>query len=86
MLNQFQIRIVFHYIFKVYFYSDTVYLILVSLFSLTNGYLGSICMTFGPKMMTNPHEQGQAASLLVFFLVFGLAIGSAISPLTVKLL
>jgi hypothetical protein len=43
-------------------------------------------MTFGPKMMTNPHEQGQAASLLVFFLVFGLAIGSAISPLTVKLL
>jgi hypothetical protein len=37
----------------------------MALFSLSNGYLGSIVMTFGPKMMTNPHEQGQAASLLV---------------------
>ena len=50
---------------KVYIESDTAYLILMALFSLSNGYLGSIVMTFGPKMMTNPHEQGQAASLLV---------------------
>ena len=52
-------------LFQVYFESDTAYLILMALFSLSNGYLGSIVMTFGPKMMTNPHEQGQAASLLV---------------------
>ena len=71
---------------KVVFYSDTAYLLFMALFSLTNGYLGNAVMSFGPKMMTNPQEQGQAASILVFFLVFGLAIGSAISTFSVKLL
>ena len=72
--------------FKVYFESDTAYIILMALFSLSNGFLGNVVMTFGPKMLTNPRDQGQAASLLVFFLVFGLAIGSGVSPLSVKLL
>ena len=56
------------------------------LFSVTNGYIGSICMIFAPKMLSDPMEQGRAASIEVFFLVFGLAIGAAISPLCVKLL
>jgi hypothetical protein len=75
-----------NYFSKVIFESDTAYLIFMAIFSLTNGYLGNTVMTFGPKVMTTPQEQGQAASMLLFFLVFGLAIGSALSPFCVKLL
>ena len=58
----------------------------MALFSISSGYIGSIVMMYGPKMMTSGEDQGRAASLLVFFLVFGLSIGSAISTLVVALL
>merc|ERR1712141_894314 len=70
----------------VYFKSDAVYLVAMALFSISSGYIGSIVMMYGPKMMTSGEDQGRAASLLVFFLVFGLSIGSAISTLVVALL
>jgi hypothetical protein len=51
---------------KVLFESDTAYLILMALFSLTNGYLGNVCMTFGPKMLTTGAEQGQVTDHFQF--------------------
>ena len=69
-----------------YFESDTVYLILVSIFSLTTGYINNIVMMFGPKMLTSKEDQGRAASILVFYLVSGLAVGSALSSYIVGLL
>jgi len=71
---------------KVYFKSDTAFLIINILFSLTNGYIANICMMSAPKMVHDPNQQGVAASYLVFSLVGGLLGGSAISRLWVKLL
>ena len=41
---------------------------------------------FGPKMLTSKEDQGRAASILVFYLVSGLAVGSALSSYIVGLL
>ena len=71
---------------KVYFKSDTAFLIINILFSLTNGYIANICMMSAPKMVHDPNQQGVAASYLVFSLVGGLLGGSAFSRLWVKLL
>jgi len=70
----------------VHFHSDAVYLILMVLFSVSSGYIGSIVLMYGPKMMNSSEEQGRAASLLVFFLVLGLCLGSATSYGAVTLL
>ena len=43
-------------------------------------------MMFGPKMLTSKEDQGRAASILVFYLVSGLAVGSALSSYIVGLL
>ena len=72
--------------FQVHFHSDAVYLILMVLFSVSSGYIGSIVLMYGPKMMNSSEEQGRAASLLVFFLVLGLCLGSATSYGAVTLL
>lgn len=71
---------------QVHFYSDTAYLVLMVLFSISNGYIGSICMMFAPKMLSTGPEQGQAASLMVSCLVLGLAVGAALSGFCVQLL
>ena len=70
----------------VHIYSDAAYLVFMAIFSLTNGYIGSIAMMFGPKMMGNGQDQGRAAALLVSFLVSGLAVGAAMSGYIVALL
>lgn len=67
------------HITKVYFESDAVFMILIALLSISNGYIGNIVMMFGPKMLDHPEDQGRAASILVFFLVFGLTVGALLS-------
>ena len=74
------------FFFQVYIESDVVYLLLMVLFSVTNGYISSIVMMYGPKMLENRMNQGKAASVLVSFLVLGLAVGAAFSGILVKLL
>lgn len=71
---------------QVYIPSDTAYLIFMVIFSISNGYIGSIAMMYGPKMLQNGVDQGRAASFLVSFLVLGLAVGAAMSGLIVQLL
>jgi len=70
----------------VYFKSDTAFIVLMVLFSVSNGYIQSICLMFGPKVLTNPIEQSRAASILVFYLVFGLTIGALLSAPLLSLL
>ena len=43
-------------------------------------------MMYGPKMLQNGEDQGRAASLMVSFLVLGLAVGAFTSQLLVALL
>ena len=66
--------------------SDTAYLVFMVIFAISNGYIGGIALMFGPKVLENGVDQGRAASLLVSFLVLGLAVGASMSGLFVKLL
>ena len=63
-----------------------VYLAFMALFAISNGYIGSITLMFGPKMLQNSQDQSQAASILVLFLVLGLAVGAALSDFILRLL
>ena len=68
------------------FYSDTAFLLFNLFFSVSNGYIGSVGMMYGPKMLQSSEDQGRAASVLVFFLVSGLTLGAFASQLLVALL
>ena len=73
-------RIVFIPLFMYckYFESDTAYIVIMLLFSLSNGYISNICMMSGPKI-SHPDDQMTAASLMVAFLGLGLGSGAALS-------
>ena len=69
-----------------FFYSDWAYIGLMALFSVSSGYIGTIIMMFAPKLLPEGQAQATAASILVSFLVLGLAVGSLLSSLSVMLL
>merc|ERR1719270_899646 len=66
------------------FESDTAYIVIMLLFSLSNGYLSNICMMSGPQVC-HPDDQMTAASLMVACLGIGLATGAALSNLFVAI-
>ena len=59
---------------------------MVASLSISHGYITNIVMMLGPKMMEHPEEQSRAASILVFFVVLGLTIGSLLSAPLLQLL
>jgi len=69
----------------VLFESDAVYIIIMLLFSVSNGYIGSICMISGPQMVRSEEAQ-TAASLMVALLGLGLGSGAFLSNFFVKLI
>lgn len=48
------------------------------LFSVTNGYIASLCMMFGPSMVS-PKDSMLAGTIMVFCLTFGLLCGASTS-------
>jgi len=70
---------------SVQFESDVAYIIIMALFSISNGYVGSICMISGPQVVRSEEAQ-TAASLMVALLGLGLGIGSFLSNFFVKLI
>ncbi|NXR10789.1 S29A1 protein, partial [Semnornis frantzii] len=62
----------------VLFSHDAWYIIFMIIFSISNGYLASLCMCFGPKKVL-AHEAETAGAVMTFFLALGLALGAAIS-------
>ncbi|NXL55694.1 S29A1 protein, partial [Chordeiles acutipennis] len=62
----------------VVFSHDAWYIIFMIFFSISNGYLASLCMCFGPKKVL-AHEAETAGAIMTFFLSLGLALGAAIS-------
>ncbi|NXD26959.1 S29A1 protein, partial [Spelaeornis formosus] len=60
------------------FSHDAWYIIFMIFFSISNGYLASLCMCFGPKKVL-AHEAETAGAVMAFFLSLGLALGAAIS-------
>jgi len=57
---------------------EVIPMIIVALFGVTNGYLGATLMMNGPTKV-NPQEKEVAGNIMAFFLVSGLALGSALS-------
>ncbi|XP_015272401.1 PREDICTED: equilibrative nucleoside transporter 1 [Gekko japonicus] len=62
----------------VVFAHDAWYIIFMIFFSISNGYLASLCMCFGPKKVL-PHEAETAGAIMAFFLSLGLALGAVSS-------
>uniref|UniRef100_H3AAF7 Solute carrier family 29 member 3 n=1 Tax=Latimeria chalumnae TaxID=7897 RepID=H3AAF7_LATCH len=71
---------------KVVFFNQDLYpVIFTILLGLSNGYLGTLPMIYGPKVV--PKELSEAAGVgMSFFLMSGLAMGSAFSVLLVHLI
>jgi len=70
---------------SVAFESDVVYIIIMLLFSVSNGYIGSICMMCGPQVVRGEEAQ-TAAGLMVALLGLGLGTGAFLSNFFVKLI
>ncbi|KAM8809011.1 equilibrative nucleoside transporter 1 [Eudromia elegans] len=62
----------------VVFSHDAWYIVFMIFFSISNGYLASLCMCFGPKKVL-AHEAETAGAVMAFFLSLGLALGAAFS-------
>ncbi|KAG2386256.1 hypothetical protein C9374_002702 [Naegleria lovaniensis] len=56
-------------------FNDAVPLLATALVALTNGYLSSLCMMYGPSLVDD-HEKEVAGTLMTFFLLFGIVLGS----------
>jgi len=69
----------------VQFESDVAYIIIMLLFSVSNGYIGSICMISGPQLV-RAEEAQTAASLMVALLGLGLGSGAFLSNFFVRLI
>ena len=65
--------------------SDSAYIIIMLLFSVTNGYVGNICMMSGSQVV-QPEEGGTAASLMVAMLGIGLGLGAFLSNFFAQLI
>ncbi|KAI0824663.1 nucleoside transporter-domain-containing protein [Trametes gibbosa] len=65
--------------------SDSLFMLIVLLFGLSNGYVSSMCMIAAPSLAHNPRLKGRtedvdvAATVASFCLVGGLAIGAMVS-------
>ncbi|XP_054238498.1 equilibrative nucleoside transporter 3 [Indicator indicator] len=68
----------------VLFNRDVYPVVFTVLLGLSNGYLGTLVMIYGPKIV--PKELAEAAGVVMtFYVVLGLAVGSACSALVVHL-
>jgi len=65
--------------------SDAAYLVVMILFSVSNGYLGSICMMSAPQRVRG-EEAATAANLMVAMLGLGLGLGAFLSNFFAKLI
>ncbi|XP_019394188.1 PREDICTED: equilibrative nucleoside transporter 3 [Crocodylus porosus] len=72
--------------FKTVFFKTDVYpTVFITLLGLSNGYLGTLAIIYGPKIM--PKELAEATGVVMtFYLMLGLAMGSAFSALVVHLI
>ena len=71
---------------NVLFASDADFIAFMTLFAVSNGYLGNICMLNGPKSSNDKEMQEAIALILIAGLVLGTGAGSAISYPLVSIL
>ncbi|KAF7710714.1 equilibrative nucleoside transporter 3 [Silurus meridionalis] len=74
-----------YHLHQVFFAHDIFPVLFVCLLGLSNGYLGTLTMMYGPKVV--PRNMAEPAGVIMsFFLAAGLAVGSAVSVLLVYIL
>ncbi|KAF0977501.1 hypothetical protein FDP41_003493 [Naegleria fowleri] len=56
-------------------FNDAVPLLAIAFVALSNGYLSSLCMMYGPSLVDD-HEKEVAGTLMTFFLLVGICLGS----------
>ncbi len=64
---------------NVIFQSDADFIIFMALFAVSNGYIGNICMLFGPQKTDDREKKESIALVLIAGLVLGTGIGSFLS-------
>lgn len=65
------------------FHNDYAPIIAMLFFGLSNGYLGTVCMMYGPRVL-DPENMELGGSMMALFLSLGLALGSALSFLLIS--
>lgn len=73
------------YYWGVVFDRDYQYILILFACALSNGYLANIAAIHAPRMVEH-YEKEVASSMMTIFMGFGLALGSAISLIMIKLL
>ncbi|KAM4594658.1 equilibrative nucleoside transporter 2-like [Fundulus diaphanus] len=68
----------------VLFRHDCSFVVVMALFSFSNGYLASLCVAYAPQLVRS-RDCETAGSLMTFFLVLGLVVGASFSFLLGKL-
>lgn len=71
-----------YHLHQIFFTHDIFPVLFVCLLGLSNGYLGTLSMIYGPKVVPRDLAE-QAGVIMSFFLAVGLAAGSALSVLLV---
>lgn len=66
------------------FKHDCAFVVIMMLFSFTNGYLASLCMAYAPQLVRS-RDCETAGTLMTFFLFLGLTVGASFSFLLKKL-
>lgn len=61
-----------------FFNEDYYPIIFMVLFAISNGYLGSLCMMYGPSMVEPKHAE-TAGTMMAFMLIIGLGVGAGFS-------
>lgn len=59
-------------------HSDEVFIVLMTLFSISNGYIANISLIYAPSVVEE-HEKEMTSSMMAAFMGIGLTVGSAIS-------
>ncbi|XP_011471832.4 equilibrative nucleoside transporter 2 isoform X1 [Oryzias latipes] len=62
----------------IFFRHDSAFVVIMALFSFTNGYLACLCMSYAPQLV-RCKDCETAGSLMTFFLALGLALGAGFS-------
>lgn len=68
-----------------FFNHDAYYIIFMTFFGLSNGYLATLSMIYGPGCV-EPEEQNTASSMMAAFLGFGLCLGALFSTVTIQII
>ncbi|XP_036444895.1 equilibrative nucleoside transporter 2 [Colossoma macropomum] len=60
------------------FKHEFAYILVMSLFAMTNGYFACLCMSYAPQLV-RPKDAETTGALMTFFLALGLSLGAALS-------